>query len=56
MHRVKTNNCTFYENATNQAFVQACFLLVDTSDEDAMARAKAGGGGPLDEQVTNTGL
>ncbi|CAN0183838.1 unnamed protein product, partial [Pylaiella littoralis] len=34
-----------------QAFVQACFLLVDTSDEDAMARAKAGGGGPLDEQV-----
>lgn len=27
-------------------------MLVDVSDEDAMAKAKAGGGGPLEEQVT----
>ncbi|CAM9135050.1 unnamed protein product [Scytosiphon promiscuus] len=34
-----------------QAFVQACFALVDTTDEDAMARAEAGGGAPLERQV-----
>ncbi|CAM9247576.1 unnamed protein product, partial [Ectocarpus fasciculatus] len=34
-----------------QAFVQSCFVLVCTSDEDAMVRAKSGGGGPLEEQV-----
>lgn len=31
-------------------------MLVDTSDEDAMAKARAGGDGPLEEQVTNQGL
>ncbi|CAM9422840.1 unnamed protein product, partial [Ectocarpus sp. 8 AP-2014] len=34
-----------------QAFVQSCFVLVSTADEDAMVRAKSGGGGPLEEQV-----
>ncbi|CAM9352028.1 unnamed protein product, partial [Ectocarpus sp. 13 AM-2016] len=34
-----------------QAFVQSCFVLVSTADEDAMVAAKSGGGGPLEEQV-----
>lgn len=34
-----------------QAFVQSCFVLVCTADEDAMVRAKSGGGGPLEGQV-----
>eukprot|EP00752_Nemacystus_decipiens_P012187 g10805.t1 len=34
-----------------QAFVQACFVLVDTSDREAMTKADTGGGCPLEEQV-----
>ncbi|CAM9264147.1 unnamed protein product, partial [Ectocarpus sp. 12 AP-2014] len=34
-----------------QAFVQSSFVLVSIADEDAMVRAKSGGGGPLEEQV-----
>lgn len=38
----------------NQAFVQACFVLVETSDKDAMSKASAGGCCPLEEQVRHS--
>lgn len=37
--------------SVDQAFVQACFVLVDTSDREAMTKADTGGGCPLEEQV-----
>lgn len=38
-------------DSAEQAFVQACFVLVDTADEDAMAKAEMGDGAPLERQV-----
>eukprot|EP00903_Cladosiphon_okamuranus_P012352 g11581.t1 len=38
-----------------QAFVQACFVLVETSDAEAMTKANACGGCPLEEQITIKG-
>lgn len=40
-----------FESPSSKAFVQACFVLVDTADEEAMSKATTSGNVPLEEQV-----